>query len=200
MNQSKIRLRQWQRLTNEQLDEIVRHDIEYLFLKETKNDQRMPRLLERITAQQLKAEMRILFFESLAELLEGEGLVGKNATPYITWYDTSDVLTTYDDSPEYKVNVRMYCLNFYNKDKKHHNLHLDQKIEDIVKFVIKKHIFEPRLEECRSIKPKTLAERTHVRGDGQISEEWDTYNLVKSIGQAISRELTGEQEKIRTSW
>jgi hypothetical protein len=33
MNQSKIRLRQWQRLTNKQLDEIVRHDIEYLFLK-----------------------------------------------------------------------------------------------------------------------------------------------------------------------
>jgi hypothetical protein len=32
----------------------------------------MPRLLERITAQQLNEKMRILFFESMAELLEGE--------------------------------------------------------------------------------------------------------------------------------
>jgi hypothetical protein len=117
----------------------------------------MPRLLERITAQQLKELMRILFFQSLAELLEGEGIVGINAIPYITWYDASDVLSPYYDSPEYKVNVRMYRLNFYNKDKKHHSMYLHQKIEDIVKFVIKKHIFEPRLEECRSVKPKTLA-------------------------------------------
>jgi hypothetical protein len=116
MNQSKIRLRQSQRLTNKQLDKIVRHEIEYLFLKENREDYEMHKLLERITAQQLKAEMRILFFESLAELLKGEGIVGINAIPYITWYDASDVLRPYDDSPEYKVNVHMYCLNFYNKD------------------------------------------------------------------------------------
>jgi hypothetical protein len=39
INQSKLRLRQRQGLTNEQLDEIVRYEIEYLFLKETINDQ-----------------------------------------------------------------------------------------------------------------------------------------------------------------
>jgi hypothetical protein len=101
VNQSKLRVRKWQSLTNKQLDEIVRYEVEYLFLKKTIKDQRMPELLERITAKQLKEEVRILFFESLAELLEGVG-IGINAIPYITWHDTCDKLNEYDDSPEIK--------------------------------------------------------------------------------------------------
>jgi hypothetical protein len=104
----------------------------------------MPELLERKTAEQLKEEMRILFFESLAELLKGVG-IGIDATPYITWYDTYDELKKYDDSPKNKVNVRVYYLNFFNKDS-HHYMCLEPKILGIVKFVIKKHIYDPMLE------------------------------------------------------
>lgn len=199
VNQSKLRLRKWQSLTNKQLDEIVRYEVEYLFLKKTIKDQRMPELLERIIAKQLKEEVRILFFESLAELLEGVG-IGINATPYITWHNTRDKLREYDDSPENKVNVRMYYIHFYNKDNHHHSTCLHQKILDIVEFVIKKHIFEPMLEEVRYKKPKTLAERTHDRGNGKRFIEIDTCNYVKYIGQSIARELKWEEANIRTAW
>jgi hypothetical protein len=93
INQSKLRLRQRQGLTNEQLDEYVRYEIEYLFLKETINDQLMPELLERKTVEQLRRNA-LLFFESLAELLKAVG-IGIDATPYIRWYDARDELNSH---------------------------------------------------------------------------------------------------------
>src|SRR5437016_12387447 len=99
---------QWQTLSNRQLADIVRHETENWCQKKARGDQRMPKLLNRVPPQQLKDEIQNLFFKSLSERLEGLGINGNIAVPYITWHNSWDKIYEYGgDSRKNKVRIRL---------------------------------------------------------------------------------------------
>ena len=87
----------------------------------------MPRLLERVPPQQLKDEMQNLFFKSLSERLEGLGIKGNSAVPYITWHNSWDKIYEYGGNlRKNKIHIRLIYLHFIRQDEKEYYMYLNE--------------------------------------------------------------------------
>jgi hypothetical protein len=191
-------LLQWQTLSNQQLANIVRHETEYCFQKKDREGQRMPRLLERVPPQQLKDEMQNLFFKSLSERLEGLGIKGNSAVPYITWHNSWDKIYEYGGNlRKNKIHIRLIYLHFIRQDEKEYYMYLNGKVKEIVEFIIKKNICQFILNDVRNMKPKTEKPLKYTPNDRMTNYEYDEYAITLMLGKAISKELESEERHIR---
>ena len=189
---------QWQTLSNRQLADIVRHETEYWFQKKARGDQRMPKLLNRVPPQQLKDEIQNLFFKSLSERLEGLGINGNIAVPYITWHNSWDKIYEYGgDSRKNKVRIRLIYLHFISQNEKEYYMCLNGKVKEIVEFIIKKNICQVILNDVRNMKPKIEKLQRYTREDGTTYYGYDEYAIMLALGKAISKELESEERHIR---
>ena len=55
-------------------------------------------------------------------------------------------------------------------------------------------------EASKTIRKKTVEERTHVDKDGREFFEWDTYGLVQRLGEEAGRDLNYTEKDIRTNF
>jgi hypothetical protein len=187
------RVRQYQKLTLRQLDNMVGEQIEYWFWRKTRTDWCVLELLKDVSAKELKEEMRKLFFESIED---------RSAT--ITWYTCHDIIESYelvqkvdrDREKGYNNRIKVIQLRFNTLEK----MPLTQHVRRIVDFILDKRRLEPLLEASRGIKPLEPEELTGVDNDGTIWTAIDQYPIVKMFGQDYGKNLMALERAIRGGW
>jgi hypothetical protein len=178
----------------------------------TIQDRRLINMLSHreITLNDIKEQSHNLFNESFVDFLRDKHSASHFAVleNYLVCIFGRKQIVAFDSvrypsrKPTHLV-IGIYSKNvvdLHNKDPKYKKLHLypvvDDKIAEIVGFIIKRVAFLHTTEFTNGMKYNALEER-HSSEVGQKTIESDMYDMVKYYGQKIGLELKYEEEEIR---
>jgi hypothetical protein len=181
----------------------------------TIQDRRLMNMLcdKEITLKDIEERSHNLFNESFIDFLKDKHSASHFAVHknYLVCFFRRKQIVAFDSvgypsrSPRHFV-IKMYAkdiIDLYDKTPKYKKLHLypvvDDKIAEIVGFIIKRVAFLDMIEFTSDMKYKAL-EMRHSSNEGQKTVESDMYDLVKYYGQKIGLELKHEEEEIRNDF
>ena len=156
---------------------------------------------ERITLQDLKNEVRSLYFDSLMEFLKSENITLISQRYGTALCNFKNMPAMFDVRPA--INRGDYCsftfLCFVTRKKPTEPVDIwicaqitpwiESKIQDIADFVIRRHKYMPLFEASKTVRRKTVEERTHLDANGRGFIEWDMYSYVQTLGHSMGKEL-----------
>jgi hypothetical protein len=182
----------------------------------TIQDRRLINMLHhrKITLNDIKEQSHNLFNESFVDFLRD-----KHSASYFAVHENYLVcifgrkqIVVFDSvrypsrRPTHLV-IGIYSKNvvdLHNKDPKYKKLHLypvvDDKIAEIVSFIIKRVAFLHTTELTNGMKYNALEEERRSSDEGQKTIWSDMYDMVKYYGQKIGLELKYEEEEIRNDF
>ena len=188
----------------------------YRVEKNTIHDHRLMSMLndKKITLKNIKEQSHNLFNEAFIDFLRenhdaSHFIVNNNSLACIFGRKQIAVI----DSVGYpskrprlsviKVHVKD-IVEMYNKNAKYKKLHLypavDEKIEEIVDFAIKRVAFSDMIEYTKGMRYKASEVRHSLDEERQEILEGDMYDLVKYYGQKIGLELKYQEEDFRNDF
>jgi hypothetical protein len=183
----------------DQLDALVRKEIDWEFYKNRMTDRRVKELYD-LSEKELKEECYAIFFKSLDEILEQVGVPhDRQIIFHWTWYSRPRIIKGYDrlwetltakekDSDEepkaIEYDLNWNLLSFRWKRMKY-TLGISSRVKLIVNYLTTKGRLAPLFEVAQHYKH----DPTPIVEHGETFYPWDLTHLIREYGTGYGREI-----------
>ena len=190
----------------DELDALVRKEIDWEFYKNRMTDQRVKKLYD-VSEKELKEESWAIFFRSLDEILEQVGIPhNRQIIFHLTWHRGPRIIKGYDrlwetytarekDSEEEPEAIE-YDLNYnylsFTWKRMKYWLGISSRVKLIVNYLTTKATLEPLFEAAQHYKH----DPTPIVEHGESFYPWDLTNLLREYGTSYGRELEWKKREI----